>query len=96
MKVLDSDIDKLCALAQLGLTGEERTRARADLERMIAMIDAIAAVDTSGVTPLAHPLDAEQRLRADAVTETVDRASFQALAPLARDGLYLVPRVIEG
>jgi aspartyl-tRNA(Asn)/glutamyl-tRNA(Gln) amidotransferase subunit C len=95
MTILDADIDKLCQLSQLGLDRDERVQARADLERMIAMIDAIGAVDTASVTPLAHPLDAVQRLRDDVVTESVDREAFQALAPLARDGLYLVPRVID-
>ncbi len=95
MTILEKDIDKLCALARLGLDADERSAARTDLERMIAMADAIAAVDTSGVVPLAHPLDATARLRADEVTEAVDRDAFQALAPLTHDGLYLVPRVIE-
>jgi aspartyl-tRNA(Asn)/glutamyl-tRNA(Gln) amidotransferase subunit C len=95
MSVHDTDIDKLCALAQLGIDPADRDRTRADLERVLGMIDAIAAIDTTGIAPLAHPLDATQRLRADVVTETVNRDTFQALAPRARDGLYLVPRVIE-
>ena len=48
-----------------------------------------------GIKPLAHPLPAIQRLRADQVTETVDRSRFQGLAPAVEDGLYLVPRVVE-
>ena len=53
------------------------------------------SVDTDGVAPLAHPLDAAQRLRPDALTEAVDRAHYQAGAPAVRDGLYIVPRVVE-
>ena len=53
------------------------------------------AIDTDGVEPLAHPLDMDQPLRDDTVTETVDRARFLAVAPLTRDGLYLVPKVVE-
>ena len=45
--------------------------------------------------PLAHPLDAVQRLRADEVTETDQRERFQAHAPQTEAGLYLVPKVIE-
>ena len=44
---------------------------------------------------MAHPLDAHQRLRPDAVTETDQRELFQSTAPLTEAGLYLVPRVIE-
>ena len=53
------------------------------------------AVDTDGVEPLAHPLEATQRLRADAVTEENRREAYQAIAPAVEDGLYLVPKVIE-
>ncbi len=95
MSISDHDIDKLCALSQLGLAPHERDEARRDLERMIEMVGAIASVATEGVEPLLHPLDATARLRADVVTETVDRDSFQHIAPLTRDGLYLVPRVLE-
>ncbi len=53
------------------------------------------AVDTSGVEPLAHPLEATQRLRPDAVTETDHRDAYQTIAPAVEEGLYLVPKVIE-
>jgi aspartyl-tRNA(Asn)/glutamyl-tRNA(Gln) amidotransferase subunit C len=36
-----------------------------------------------------------QRLRPDQVTETNRREAFQAVAPEAEQGLYLVPKVIE-
>jgi aspartyl-tRNA(Asn)/glutamyl-tRNA(Gln) amidotransferase subunit C len=52
-------------------------------------------VDTTGVEPLAHAIDAIATLRADAVTEQVDRDSLQAGAPRVEEGYYLVPRVIE-
>ncbi|MCH8257980.1 MAG: aspartyl/glutamyl-tRNA amidotransferase subunit C, partial [Proteobacteria bacterium] len=47
------------------------------------------------VEPLAHPLEADQRLRPDEITEVVDRDRYQRGAPATRDGLYLVPRVVE-
>jgi len=95
MAILDRDIDKLCALAQLGLDASERSAARSDLERMIAMVDAMAQVDTTDVAPLAHPLDATQRLRDDGVAAGVSREALLAVAPLTHDGLYLVPRVLD-
>lgn len=88
-------IDKLLRLAALRIETDERARLEDDLERIVAFVDAMQAAETDGVAPLAHPLDEIQRLRADRVTETVDRARFQELAPLARDGFYLVPRVVE-
>ena len=88
-------IDKLLRLAALRLEAQEREKLAGDLERIVEFVDAMQAADTEGVAPLAHPLDEIQRLRADQVAETVDRERFQALAPVARDGFYLVPRVVE-
>jgi len=56
------------------------------------------AVDTQGVEPMAHAQELAQRLRPDCVTENDQlalRAAFQAIAPEAEAGLYLVPKVIE-
>ena len=53
------------------------------------------AVDTDGIEPLAHPLEATQRLRADVVGESNRRDAYQAIAPAVAEGLYLVPKVIE-
>ena len=95
MSLTDDDIVRLARLAQLALDPADRAKAIVDLERIIAMVDAMQAIDTEGVEPLAHPLDATQRLRADVVDTSHDRDRYQAIAPLTEDGLYLVPRVIE-
>ena len=94
MTIHQDDIAKLCRLAQIAVDDSERAAAIADLDKMIQMIDALQLIDTDGIDPLAHPLDAAQRLRVDEVTEVVDRDRFQAGAPAVQDGLYLVPRVL--
>lgn len=88
-------VDKLLRLSALSLATDERALLQADLDKIVGLIDAMQSVDTHGVAPLAHPLDGTQPLRDDAVTESVDRDRLQRNAPLARDGLYLVPRVVE-
>ncbi|MBX3705093.1 MAG: Asp-tRNA(Asn)/Glu-tRNA(Gln) amidotransferase subunit GatC [Pseudomonadales bacterium] len=89
------DIAHLCRLAQLALDDAETRAVQGDLARIIAMVDQMQAVDTSGIEPLAHPLEGVQRLRPDLVTETVEPARYQSIAPAVEDGLYLVPRVVE-
>ncbi len=88
-------VDKLLRLSALELPDAERPGVEADLRKIIDLIDALQAVDTSGVAPLAHPLAASQPLRADEATERVERDRYQSGAPAVRDGLYLVPRVLE-
>ena len=90
-----SEIEKLAELARIEITEatiDEVTRSIGDV---LGLVDQLQAADTEGVEPMAHPLDAVQRLRADAVTEADQREAFQALAPAAEEGLYLVPKVID-
>ena len=100
-------VNNLLRLAAVRVPEEEKPRLERELGRIIELIDALRGVDTTDVAPLAHPLetphlqdapclqDAPQPLRADGVTETVDRERLQQGAPAVRDGLYLVPRVVD-
>lgn len=90
-----SEVEKIAHLARLGLNEAEIPQTTATLNNILGLIDAMQAVDTEGVEPLAHPLEATQRLRADQVTEQNQRDAYQAVAPAVQDGLYLVPKVIE-
>jgi len=89
------DIDKLCVLARLEITDEEMADVRSKLSDIVELVDELQAVDTENVTPMAHPLDREQRLRKDSVTETDDHERIQKNAPAVERALYLVPKVIE-
>ena len=82
-------------LARLHLLEDDAERYAGELSAILAFVEQMNAVDTRGVTPMAHPLDMTQPLRADAVTEPDRREEYQANAPAVRDGLYVVPRVIE-
>ena len=90
-----SDVEKIAHLARLGLNEAEVPRTTETLNNILGLIDAMQAVDTDGIEPLAHPLEATQRLRADQVTEQNRREAYQAIAPAVENGLYLVPKVIE-
>ncbi|WP_236210942.1 Asp-tRNA(Asn)/Glu-tRNA(Gln) amidotransferase subunit GatC [Metapseudomonas otitidis] len=90
-----SDVEKIAHLARLGLNEGDIPRTTETLNNILGLIDAMQAVDTDGVEPLAHPLEATQRLRADEVTEENHRDAYQSIAPAVENGLYLVPKVID-
>ena len=90
-----SDVEKIAHLARLGSNDADLPRTTEALNSMLGLIDQMQAVDTTGIEPLAHPLEASQRLRADVVTETNHREAYQSIAPAVENGLYLVPKVIE-
>ena len=89
------DVEKIAHLARLGLNDADLPRTIEALNSILGLVDQMQAVDTSGIEPLAHPLEASQRLRADQVTERNQRDAYQAIAPAVENGLYLVPKVIE-
>ena len=89
------DIERLCRLARLEITPAEVADVSAKLTSIVSLVDELKAVDTTGVTPMAHPLERPQRLRPDVVTETDRHALYQRNAPLVERDLYLVPKVIE-
>ena len=95
MSLKPDQVRTVARLARLALRDEDVERYARNLSDILDMVAQLNAVDTAGVTPLAHPQDVNQRLRADAVSEQDQRARFQAHAPKVEHGLYIVPKVIE-
>jgi aspartyl-tRNA(Asn)/glutamyl-tRNA(Gln) amidotransferase subunit C len=95
MALSKQDVQNIAHLARLAVPEAETDRYARELSSILDLVAQLQRVDTTGVAPMAHPLDATQRLRPDSVTEAVDRERFQAHAPLTEAGLYLVPKVIE-
>ncbi len=95
MSLSDDQVRRLARLARIAIRTEESSAVVDRLNRVLALVEEMRRVDTAGVEPMAHPQDAAQRLRADKVTETDQRETFQSVAPAVEEGLYLVPKVIE-
>ena len=87
-------VQSIADLAQLDLPEEEVQDRIESMTNILNLVEQMQTLDTSGIEPMANPLDAVQRLRPDEVTETNERDLFQSVAPATADGLYLVPRVI--
>lgn len=95
MSLSTQDIERIAHLARLAVTPDEVAAVQGKLNGIFTLIDEMQAVNTNGVEPMSHGLDMVLRLRDDAVTERDQREKFQANAPSAADGYFLVPRVIE-
>jgi aspartyl-tRNA(Asn)/glutamyl-tRNA(Gln) amidotransferase subunit C len=89
------EVERIAHLARLGIEPDDIPEYARNLSDILAFVEQLNSADTRGVEPLAHPLDASQRLRPDVVTETDERENFLSNAPLTEAGLYLVPKVIE-
>ncbi len=95
MTLKTEDVRNIAQLARLQVDDEDVERYATELSNVLALVEQMNTLDTTGITPMAHPLDATQRLREDVVTETNSREKFQSIAPDVEGGLYRVPKVIE-
>ena len=90
-----SDVDKIAHLARINIEEQDTQAYLQNITSILGLFDQMQEVDTTDVEPLAHPMDAIQRLRADDITEKNQRELLQSVAPAIEDGLFLVPKVIE-
>jgi len=88
-------VQHIATLARLKLTDDEYAESVEKLSKIVEFVDQLSAADTADVVPMAHPLDAAQRLRPDVVTESNNRDSYQENSAAVADGFYLVPKVLE-
>lgn len=95
MAIEQDEIEKIAELARIRIADDEIGQVTGRITEILHMVGQLQAVDTSAVEPMANPMDATQKLRADEVTEGNRRDAFQAIAPAVENGLYLVPKVIE-
>ena len=95
MSLALDDVKRIARLARIRVSEDEALGYQDKLNGIFGLIEVMQAVDTAGVTPMAHGQEVFQRLRADAATEPDRREAFQAIAPQVEAGLYLVPKVIE-
>jgi aspartyl-tRNA(Asn)/glutamyl-tRNA(Gln) amidotransferase subunit C len=111
MSLSPQDIQRLAQLSRLQFDPPAADRLLGQLNGFFDIVEQMRAVDTAGVVPMAHPVDAMHglpqaiadtdelgmtlRLRDDKVSEPDQREANQRSAPAVERGLFLVPKVIE-
>ncbi|MBK7357074.1 Asp-tRNA(Asn)/Glu-tRNA(Gln) amidotransferase subunit GatC [Propionivibrio sp.] len=95
MSLTLEQVRRVAQLARIEISDAEAQTTLGHLNGIFGLIEAMQAVDTRNVEPMAHAQDLAQRLRDDCVTEVNQREAFQAIAPEIEAGLYLVPKVLE-
>ena len=99
MSLTPQDIGRIAHLARLELSPAESERMLSRLNGFFDIVERMRSVDTAGIQPLSHPVEAVQavalRLRDDVASEPNEREANQRSAPAVERGLFLVPKVIE-
>lgn len=98
MKLTDKDVRYVANLANLHLSEEEIARMVHDLGSILEHMDRLSGIDTEGVAPMAQVLyeaDETATLRPDVERAPLGSALALENAPVAGNGYFKVPRVIE-
>ncbi len=95
MSLQRQEVEKIAHLARIALSEQDIPEYTRNLSNILTLVEEMNTVNTNGITPMAHPLEAIARLRPDVVTEGNQRDHFQQIAPQVESGFYLVPKVIE-
>ncbi len=93
-RLTSSDVAHVARLACLDLTDEEVEVYTDQLRDVLEYADVVAALDTTGVPPTAHPLPLVNALREDQPRPSLDRDEVLAMAPDVEDGRFRVPRIL--
>ncbi len=95
MSLSPDQVRHVARLARLAVDEKAVPQIADKLNDVLGLLDQMQAIDTTGVEPLTNPLDRTQILRADQVTEGDQREHLMQNAPAQKDGLFLVPKVID-
>jgi aspartyl-tRNA(Asn)/glutamyl-tRNA(Gln) amidotransferase subunit C len=95
MEINAKMVDDLSQLARLRFNDVEKEAIRSDLQKMVAFVEKLKEVDTTGIEPLLHMGDAANVLRNDEVQGSVSREEALLNSPVADKTFFKVPKVIQ-
>ena len=93
-RISPDDVAHVAHLARLDLSPEELELFTEQLGAVLEHAADVAALDTEGVPPTAHPLPLTNVLRDDVPRPSLDRDEVLAQAPAAEAGMFRVPPVL--
>lgn len=88
------DVVHVARLARLDLTEDEVDCFTEQLGAVLEHAAGVAALDTAGVPPTAHPLPLANVLRDDVAVPGLDRDEVLSQAPAAEEDRFRVPRIL--
>lgn len=95
MNITTEMVDYISDLSRLRLPQEEKERMTGELQGILAYMDVLNTLDTSGVEPMSHVFPVKNVLREDEVVPSGDRAELLKNAPVSDGEAFLVPKAVE-
>ncbi|TCK27964.1 aspartyl/glutamyl-tRNA(Asn/Gln) amidotransferase subunit C [Ancylobacter aquaticus] len=95
MSVDQATVRRVAHLARIAVTEDEVAHLQGELNAILAFVEQLGEVDTSGVEPMTSVIPMTLPLRADVVSDGGYAERVLANAPAADDGFFAVPKVVE-
>ena len=94
MTVTVKDVDHVAALAHLKFSEEEREQLVDQLNAILAYMEKLNTLDTTGVDPTSHVLRLKNVFRSDEAGASLSQEEALRNAPASDRGHFTVPKVI--
>lgn len=95
MSVDQATVRRVAHLARIAVTEEEVAHLSGELNSILAFVEQLGELDTDGIEPMTSVTPMKLPLRPDVVTDGHYPERVLANAPLAEDGFFAVPKVVE-
>ncbi len=95
MSITREDVQHVARLAHLELSEEEIDHLTTDLRSIVAYVDELSAVDTTGVAPTSSVSVEVAPMRADERRDGLDHDAALREAPRTSGGGFAVPTFVE-
>ena len=95
MPATNIDVKYVAHLARLHLTLEEEQKFGAQLSQVLGYVEKLKELDVSQVEPMAHAVPLMNVTRPDEVAPSLSNEDALRNAPLAANGLFMVPKIVE-
>jgi aspartyl-tRNA(Asn)/glutamyl-tRNA(Gln) amidotransferase subunit C len=96
MALTREEVRKVALLARLELTDEEIDQQARHLNDLLETFEVLQGVDVTGIEPTSHSIPVYNVFRDDSSRPSLPRQAVLANAPEAREGCFVVPRIVEG
>lgn len=94
MSLTREDVRKVALLSRLELTDEEIDTQTGPLNDLLKQFEALQKLDVTGIEPTSHSIPVVNVFREDVEVPSLTRDQVLANAPEARDGCFIVPRIV--
>ena len=95
MQVDEATVRRIARLARIKITDAEAKGLVNELSGILDWVEQLKEVDTSAVEPMTRVVPIELKKREDAVTDGGNAEQILKNAPLAEDGFFVVPKIVE-